>query len=137
MGTRLYFSANDGSSGFELWAHETTNDSTWRVADINSGSSGSNPGHFAGVTVMGTRLYFDAKDGSSGHELWAHETTNSSTWRVADINSGSSGSYPGLHAGLTVMGAWLYFDAYSSTYFGSIGGLELWRMEIEHTITYN
>jgi hypothetical protein len=40
------------------------------VADINSGSSGSYPGRYAGLTVMGTRLYFDAWDGSSGYELW-------------------------------------------------------------------
>ena len=86
MGTRLYFEATDGSSGYELWAHETTNDSTWQVADINSGGSG----YANDITVMGTRLYFEAFTGSSGYELWAHETTNDSTWQVADINSGSS-----------------------------------------------
>ena len=64
-----------------------------RMADINSGSGTSYPGFYAGLTVMGTRLYFDADDGSSGYELWAHETTNSSTWQVADIFSGSSSSF--------------------------------------------
>ena len=101
-----------------------------RMADINNGPYG--PGHGAGVTVMGTRLYFDVDDGSSGNELWAHETTNSSTWQVADINSGSGDSSPGLYAGVTVMGTRLYFDAYDGS-----SGYELWRMEIEHTITYN
>ena len=100
-----------------------------RMADINNGPYG--PGHGAGVTVMGTRLYFDADDGSSGRELWAHETTNGSTWQVADIFSGS-GSYPGYNAGLTGMGTRLYFDADDGS-----SGRELWRMEIEHTITYN
>ena len=67
-----------------------------RMADINSGSGTSYPGFYAGLTVMGTRLYFDADDGSSGRELWAHETTNGSTWQVADIDSGGgSGSDPG------------------------------------------
>tara|TARA_B100000809_G_scaffold244772_1_gene271021 strand:- start:23 stop:505 length:483 start_codon:yes stop_codon:yes gene_type:complete len=104
-----------------------------RMADINSGSSGSDPGYFAGVTVMGTRLYFDANDGSSGNELWAHESTNGSTWRVADIRIGSgSSSDPGFYAGLTVMGTRLYFNAWDGN-----SGNELWRMEIEHTITYN
>ena len=128
----LEIDAYDGSGGNELWAHETTNSSTWQVADINSGSGSSSPGLYAGVTVMGTRLYFDAYDGSSGNELWAHETTNSSTWQVADINSGSGSSSPGLYAGVTVMGTRLYFDAYDGS-----SGYELWRMEIEHTITYN
>ena len=70
----LYFSAqytNDGSSGHELWAHDTSNHSTWQVADINSGSGNSNPGHYMSILV-GDTLYFNAGDGSSGHELWAH-----------------------------------------------------------------
>ena len=28
-----------------------------------------------------------ANDGSSGHELWAHDTSNASTWQVADITA--------------------------------------------------
>ena len=94
MGTRLYFEATDGSNGLELWAHETTNDSTWQVADINSGSGS---GYASGITVMGTRLYFEAHDGSTGSELWAHETTNDSTWQVADIDSGNGHGLSLIH----------------------------------------
>jgi ELWxxDGT repeat protein len=78
---------------------------------------------------MGTRLYFEANDGSSGNELWAHETTNSSTWQVADIRSGSSSGYANY---ITVMGTRLYFEANDGS-----SGLELHMMEIEHTITYD
>ena len=39
--------------------------------------------------LVGDTLYFDAIDASSGHELWAHDTSNASTWRVADIDSGT------------------------------------------------
>lgn len=77
MGTRLYFEANDGTSGLELWAHETTNDSTWRVADINSGSGS---GSANDITVMGTRLYFEAYDGTSGYELWMMEIEHTITY---------------------------------------------------------
>ena len=59
VGDTLYFSANDGSSGEELWAHDTSNASTWRVADINSGSGNSNPGQYMSMLV-GDTLYFDA-----------------------------------------------------------------------------
>ena len=45
VGDTLYFSADDGSSGYELWAHDTSNASTWQVADIYSGSGNSNPGY--------------------------------------------------------------------------------------------
>ena len=102
-----------------------------RMADITSGGGGSYPGYSAGVTVVGTRLYFDAYTSSSGNELWAHETTNSSTWQVADIYSSGS-SNPGRYGGVTVVGTRLYFDANDGS-----SGYELWRMEIEHTITYN
>ena len=49
----LYFSANDGSSGHELWAHDTSNHSTWQIADINSGS-GSSVSIFMAILVGDT-----------------------------------------------------------------------------------
>ena len=96
VGDTLYFSADDGSSGTELWAHDTSNSSTWRVADINSGSGSSNPGLYMEILV-GDTLYFSADDGSSGTELWAHDTSNASTWRVADIYSGTAAVTPDIH----------------------------------------
>ena len=48
----------------------TGNGSTWRVADINSGSGHSYPGYYMEI-IVGDTLYFSANDGSSGHELWA------------------------------------------------------------------
>ena len=82
MGTRLYFEANDGSTGYELWAHETTNDSTWQVADIWSGSGNGNPDEF---TVVGSRLYFEARGASTSstytdYELWMMEIENTITY---------------------------------------------------------
>ncbi len=126
MGTRLYFEADDGISGHELWAHETINGSTWQVADIWSGFGS---GQANDIVVMGTRLYFEADDGISGLELWAHETTNDSTWLVADICSGICNGNP---SEFTPMGDQIYFQAYDGT-----SGIELHMMEIEHTITYN
>ena len=77
MGSRLYFEARDGFSDYELWTHETTNNSTWRVADIRSGTDG---GHADGITVMGTRLYFAATDGNIGWELWRMEIEHTITY---------------------------------------------------------
>ena len=122
MDTRLYFRANDGNSGYELWAHETTNESTWQVADIYSGTLS---GWANDIVVMGTRLYFEAKANTSGYELWAHETTNGSTWQVADIFSGSGagGGAPndGYANKITIMGTRLYFEATDGNY-----GRQLW-----------
>ncbi|MDP6334013.1 MAG: hypothetical protein QF479_05185, partial [Candidatus Poseidoniaceae archaeon] len=81
VGDTIYFKADDGSSGRELWAHDTSNHSTWQVADINSGGN-SDPGLSMQILV-GDTLYFSADDGSTGPELWAHDTSNHSTWQVA------------------------------------------------------
>ena len=75
------------AAAYELWAHDTSNASTWRVADIDSGYWQQYPGAYMSILV-GDTLYFSANDGSSGIELWAHDTSNASTWRVADIQRG-------------------------------------------------
>ena len=61
VGDTIYFDANDGFSGYELWAHDTSNSSTWQVADINSGGSNSDsePGYYMEILV-GDTIYFDA-----------------------------------------------------------------------------
>jgi len=133
MGTRLYFEASDGINGFELWAHETTNDSTWQVADINP----SGNGWAGGITVMGTRLYFTANDGNSGTELWAHESTNDSTWLVADINLHASQPNMGPTSDssapsyITAIGTRLYFKANDG-----ISGAEVWVHETTNGSTW-
>ena len=119
VGDTLYCSADDGSSGHELWAHDTSNASTWRVADINSGTGHSYPGDQMAILV-GDTLYFDATDGSSGYELWAHDLSNASTWRFADINSGTGNSNPGQYMSI-LAGDTLYFSANDGS-----SGTELW-----------
>nr|AIF06417.1 hyalin repeat-containing protein [uncultured marine group II/III euryarchaeote KM3_192_B10] len=124
VGTKLYFCATDGNSGYELWSHDTVAGTTGRVADINWGSEDSIPGKLSGLTAVGTTLYFDADDGNSGRELWAHDTSTGSTTRVADIYSGSGSSDPGDDAGFTAVGTKIYFDAYDVT-----AGRELWAYD--------
>ena len=130
VGDTLYFSGREeGITGYELWAHDTSNHSTWRVADINSGSSSSRPGQYMALLV-GDTLYFDADDGTTGCELWAHDTSNHSTWQVADINSGSSYSYPGSSMSILV-GDTIYFSAND----GSTGN-ELWAHDTSNLSTW-
>ncbi|HIA39329.1 MAG TPA: hypothetical protein EYN88_00330, partial [Candidatus Poseidoniales archaeon] len=124
IGTRFYFSANDGTNGEELWAHETTNDSTWLAADIHPSSS-SIPEY---LTPIGTRLYFSANDGTNGEELWAHETTNDSTWLAANIRPSWRDSIPKY---LTPIGTRLYFSANDGT-----NGEGLWAHETTNDSTW-
>ena len=60
VGDTLYFECDDGSSGKELWAHDTSNASTWRVADIYSGTGSSDPGSYMEILV-GDTLYFECE----------------------------------------------------------------------------
>jgi ELWxxDGT repeat protein len=64
---RLYFEANDGSTGEELWRTDGTPAGTSQVADIKPGPGNSFPGQFA---VLGKSLLFAADDGVHGYELW-------------------------------------------------------------------
>ncbi|MFN7803474.1 MAG: ELWxxDGT repeat protein, partial [Planctomycetaceae bacterium] len=63
----LYFTANDGSTGYELWKSDGTSAGTVLVQDIRSGGGGSYPSRL--TNVNGT-LYFRATDGTTGVELW-------------------------------------------------------------------
>jgi ELWxxDGT repeat protein len=84
------------------------------VEDINNSGS-SDPDE---MTVMGGKLYFRARGGAMGRELWTSDGTAAGTHRVKDIQAGPRGSFPG---DLTVAGGLLYFGADDG-----IHGYELW-----------
>ena len=90
VGDTLYFDAIDGSSGMELWAHDTSNASTWQVAEIYSGTYNSNPGLYMSILV-GDTLYFDAQYRSGDMELWAHQPGEITSLSSGSGSSGSGG----------------------------------------------
>ena len=61
------------------------------LADINPGSSSSNPSFF---TNVGGTVFFDAGDGVHGVELWRSDGTAAGTQLVSDINPGSAARTP-------------------------------------------
>src|SRR5258706_82727 len=63
---RLFFTADDGVHGDELWASDGTTDGTAMVADLNP-SGGSYP---HAIVNVGGVLYLAADDGTSGTQLW-------------------------------------------------------------------
>jgi ELWxxDGT repeat protein len=110
---RLYFAADDGVHGRELWVAAVNGAAvvTAMIKDINPFSSGAGDSNPANLTAVGSTLYFTADDGSAGNELWSTAGTEPSTTRY-DIRAGASGSGPfSLIAG----GGSLYFAVANST----------------------
>jgi ELWxxDGT repeat protein len=89
FGGFVYFTANDGVHGRELWRTDGTSAGTTLVADIAPGSADSDP---QWLTPVGAWLYFSAFRPDVGVELW--RTNGTVTELVADIRTGTASSNP-------------------------------------------
>jgi ELWxxDGT repeat protein len=115
---QVYFTANDGIHGNELWRTDATEAGTSMVVDLCPGSCSGQPGSFA---VLGGALYFHADDGVHGVELWSSDGTQAGTVLVADIVPGLAGSTPDE---LVALGEHILFAAETEN-----AGRELWRTD--------
>ena len=135
---RLYFTANDGENGEELWVSDGTTSGTQLLKDLNPEirDSGDAYGSRAREFVeFNDRLYFSAEDNENGRELWVTDGTTSGTQLVADIFPGENkyrnfytygdadSSYPGI---FTVFGNELFFRANNGE-----TGIELFKLTID------
>ena len=112
----LYFSANDGETGTELWKVDDTGEVSL-FKDINTGSGSFQPLDF---TEFNGALYFRANDGVNGTELWKVDDSGEVSL-VKDIRPGIGWSDP---TGFTEFNGALYFSA-----FGGGTGRELWKVD--------
>ena len=118
----LFFTADDGETGRELWKSNGTASGTVLVKDINSGTDGAFTDD-SPLIAVGNLLLFAADDGTHGDELWRSNGTSSGTVLVKDINPGSDGNLS-YYNGFTELDGTLYFSAKDDTH-----GRELWKSD--------
>ena len=119
-GGALFFVADNGINGKELWRTDGTLSGTQMVKDIFPGPNSSSAFPHKLVEVAGI-IYFAANDGTSGTELWRSDGTEAGTFRVKDIFPGSASSNP---RELIKLGNALLFNADDGT-----SSQELWRSD--------
>lgn len=113
--TDLYFSANNGFSGYELWKYDGMSISL--VSNINPGSNSSFP---SVLTVFNGALYFFADDGVHGQELWKYDGLTSVL-----VQDASQSMYSGVESNnMAVFNNKLYYG-----FSDSIHGVELWEFD--------
>jgi ELWxxDGT repeat protein len=114
----LFFTADDGANGLELWKSDGTVAGTTLVKDIRAGATGSDPSE---LTNVGGLMFFAANDGTTGKELWKSDGTATGTVRVKDILHVVGSSNP---TDLVSMDGLLFFTANDGQ-----RGYELWKSD--------
>jgi ELWxxDGT repeat protein len=88
-GNRVYFTANDGFHGTELWVTDGTDPGTALVHEHHSGTTGTSVDIQA---ANGNTLFYVPNDPATGTEVWRTDGTDAGTRVVKDVTPGVNGS---------------------------------------------
>ena len=117
VGDDVYFVADDGQSGAELYRTDGTAAGTVRVVDLAPGPAGSAPDQ---LTAVGGDLFFTASDDGGEPDLWKTDGTAGGTIRLIDADNDAVYEI----FDLTASGNRVFFSAYEET-----TGYELWASD--------
>ncbi len=122
----MYFFANDGIHGTELWKTDGSGEGTVLVKDINlnpnGGSLNYNCGFFA--EALNGYLFFFAQDGIHGTELWKTDGTEQGTVMVKDATPGNNNCYSTYIVPMIEMNGAIYYF-----YKDDVHGRTLWKSD--------
>ena len=113
----LYFVANDGTNGYELWKSDGTAAGTVIVKDIVPGSGNSYPSNLRNVNGA---LFFDTASGPRQIEIWKSDGSPEGTLLLKTFQSG------GLGASVNLNGT-LFFNADDDVDFQPSAGI--WKTD--------
>lgn len=122
-GGRVFFTADDGDHGTELWITDGTSAGTRLVADASPGSPSSVQDSFI---ALGDLLFFVSTTASAGGELWRSDGTT--VEMVVDLAPGAEASAPTGLLPLPDLGL-LMFAGYTPA-----NGVELWQTDGASTV---
>jgi ELWxxDGT repeat protein len=108
----LYFAADDGTDGYQLWRSDGTLGGTFMVT--------SAAGFAYLLTVGNGMLFFSGNDGTHGYEPWVSDGTGVGTSMLKDIKP-TGRSFP---QAFTPVGAEVFFEAWSVH-----GQEQLWKTD--------
>lgn len=114
VNNKVYFTADNGSSGTELFAYDGVNLPTV-VRDIETGIKGSAPDNY---TVFNNSIYLRARTDANGYELYRFLPGANTLDMLTDINIGADSSVTG---NLIVYNSKIFFTAQTPA-----EGNELW-----------
>lgn len=123
VGNKIFFTANNGTNGYELWVTDGTAEGTTMVKDIYAGTTSSNPYN---LTELNGKLYFLAGDESKEAKLWESDGTEAGTKVALELRPGYTSFTIGKMAafnGALYISAKLYVDK----------GQELYKIDVSNT----
>ena len=130
VGSTLFFAANSGSTGLELWKSDGVagGAGTALVKDINTaaGAGGMDTAVVDAQAGVNGLLVFNANDGASGEEPWVSNGTTAGTVTLKNIGAAAfNPSYPYSYKVVgTAPNQLLYFGAADGS-----NNYELWRTD--------